>query len=185
MSVGSDTAGPGYSSWRLNSRPAFATSSLSADRQGKRDDGRPLRVSPNACLTIFRNIANIGGQWEPLRLSSIEKKTAASLLLDWLDDLPRKPREKCVARLGRLEELGHELRRPEADFLRDGIYELRAAHQRVQYRMLYFFSGKAFVVVSHGLVKEETVPPKEIDRAVERKRKFESDPASRAFRGED
>jgi len=106
-------------------------------------------------------------------------------LLDWLDDLPRKPREKCVARLGRLEELGHELRRPEADFLRDGIYELRAAHQRVQYRMLYFFSGKAFVVVSHGLVKEETVPPKEIDRAVERKRKFESDPASRAFRGED
>jgi len=82
MCVGSDAAGPGYSSLRLNSRPAFATTSLSADRQG-------------------------------------------------------------------------------------------------------FFSGKAFVVVSHGLVKEETVPPKEIDRAVERTRKFEFDPASRAFRGED
>ena len=27
-----------------------------------------------------------------------------------------------------LEELGHELRRPEADFLKDGIYELRAKH---------------------------------------------------------
>ena len=32
---------------------------------------------------------------------------------------------KCAARLKRLAELGHELRRPEADFLRDGIYELR------------------------------------------------------------
>ncbi len=101
-----------------------------------------------------------------------------------MDGLQRKPREKCLARLARLEELGHELRRPEADFLRDGIFELRAAYQGVQYRMLYFFSGKAFVVISHGLVKEQTVPPKEIDRAVERKKKFESDPVSRAFRGE-
>ena len=185
MSAGSDTAGPGYSSSRLNSRPAFATSSLSADRQGKRDDGRPLRISPKACLTTFRNIANIGQVVGATEVVFYREEDGSVPLLDWLDDLPRKPREKCVARLGRLEELGHELRRPEADFLRDGIYELRAAHQRVQYRMLYFFSGKAFVVVSHGLVKEETVPPKEIDRAVERKRKFESDPASRAFRGED
>jgi phage-related protein len=93
--------------------------------------------------------------------------------------------EKCLARLAQLEELGHELRRPEADFLRDGIYELRAAYQGVQYRMLYFFSGKAFVVVSHGLVKEKAVPTKDIDRAVERKKKFDSDPSSRRFRGKD
>jgi phage-related protein len=106
-------------------------------------------------------------------------------LLDWLERLPRKAREKCLARLARLEELGHELRRPEADFLRDGIFELRAAYQGVQYRMLYFFSGKAFVVISHGLVKEKAVPPKHIDRALDRKRKFESSPVSHAFRGED
>ena len=105
-------------------------------------------------------------------------------LLEWLDGLQTKPREKCLARLARLEELGHELRRPEADFLRDGIYELRAAYQGIQYRMLYFFSGKAFAVVSHGLAKERDVPSKEIDRAVERRKKFESDPVSRAFRGE-
>ena len=36
---------------------------------------------------------------------------------------------------------GHELRRPKADFLRDGIYELRAREGRANYRVLYFFHG--------------------------------------------
>ncbi len=40
---------------------------------------------------------------------------------DWLDGQNVKVRTKCLARLARLEELGHELRRPEADHLRDGI----------------------------------------------------------------
>lgn len=46
-------------------------------------------------------------------------------LLAWLDSIPDKARDKCVVRIERLREQGHELRRPEADFLRDGIYELR------------------------------------------------------------
>jgi hypothetical protein len=47
-----------------------------------------------------------------------------------------------------LEQQGHELRRPIADFLRDGIYELRPSVQGVNYRILYFFSGRNVVVVS-------------------------------------
>ena len=136
-------------------------------------------------MTAVRNIANIEVEVGAAEVVFYREEDGSVPFLDWLDGLQRKPREKCLARLARLEELGHELRRPEADFLRDGIYELRAAYQGVQYRMLYFFSGKAFVVVSHGFIKETTVPPKEIDRAVERKKKFESDPVSRAFRGED
>ena len=97
-------------------------------------------------------------------------------LLDWLDSLPVKAQDKCRVRIERLGELGHELRRPEADYLRDGVYELRASLQGVNHRILYFFHGKATAVLSHGLTKERTVPPKEIDRAVERKKKFESDP---------
>ena len=62
-----------------------------------------------------------------------------------------------------LAELGQELRRHEADFLRDEIYELRVGLQAQNYRMLYFFHGKAVVVLSHGLVKEREVPTKEID----------------------
>ena len=59
-------------------------------------------------------------------------------ILEWLDSLQPKALDKCMVRIERLQEMGHELRRPEADFLRDGIYELRVGLQHVNYRMLYF-----------------------------------------------
>lgn len=96
-------------------------------------------------------------------------------LLEWLDKLPLKARLKCRRLIERLEELGHELRRPEADILRDGIYELRVRLQGVNYRILNFFHGKQVVVISHGLVKERIVPPKEIDLAIKRKKNIEAD----------
>ena len=78
-------------------------------------------------------------------------------LSEWLDRQPAKVQAKSIVRLERLREMGHELRRPEADFLRDDIHELRLTFQGVQYRMLYFFfEGKA--VVTHGLTKEEKCP---------------------------
>lgn len=97
-------------------------------------------------------------------------------IIDWLEKVPKKARAKCLARLERLSELGHELRRPEADLLRDGIYELRVGLQGQNYRMLYFFHGQVAAVVSHGLLKERVVPAKEIDLAVKRKAAFEADP---------
>lgn len=97
-------------------------------------------------------------------------------IVDWLDGIPAKAQAKCVAKLKRLEDLGHELRRPEADLLRDGIHELRIGLHGINYRMLYFFHGRLAAVVSHGIVKERIVPPREIDKAVERKRRFEKNP---------
>ena len=97
-------------------------------------------------------------------------------VLEWLDGIPEKAQDKCRVRLERLRELGHELRRPEADSLRDGIYELRASLRGIHYRLLYFFHGNRATVVSHGIVKEGAVPPKEIDKALERKEAFERDP---------
>ncbi len=105
-------------------------------------------------------------------------------LIDWLDSIPAKVRHKCIVRLERLEQLGHELRRPEADILRDGIYELRVGFQGVNYRMLYFFHGDIAAVVSHGLTKERAVPPVEIDRAIRRKQLFEQSPKKRSFKPE-
>lgn len=102
-------------------------------------------------------------------------------ILDWLDAVPAKAQVKCLARLKRLEELGHELRRPEADLLRDGIYELRIGLQGMHYRILYFFRGKDVAVVSHGLTKERQVPPREIDLAIGRKKKFEANPKRHTF----
>jgi phage-related protein len=97
--------------------------------------------------------------------------------LEWLDELPVKVKAKCLLRVERLRELGHALRRPKADLLRDGIYELRASLRGVHYRILYFLHGAVAAVVAHGIVKESAVPPKEIDRAIERKKRFEANPA--------
>lgn len=102
-------------------------------------------------------------------------------VLDWLDSLPPKAQDKCVVKIERLRELGHELRRPEADFLRDGIYELRVGLGGVNYRILYFFHGKGAVVLAHGLTKERVVPPREMDEAIRRKRKFEQDPDKHTY----
>lgn len=102
-------------------------------------------------------------------------------LLQWLDALPRKAQLKCTHRISRLAELGNELRRPETNYLRDGIYELRASYQGVHYRVLYFFAGKAVVVLSHGITKEREVPDQEIDRAIKRKEQVEADFKRYAF----
>ena len=98
---------------------------------------------------------------------------------DWLDELQHRDRgafKKCVARLRRLRAFGHELRRPVADYLRDGVWELRVRHGTVNYRILYFFHGGTACVLAHGLTKKGMVPDQDIDRALRRKARFEQDP---------
>lgn len=101
--------------------------------------------------------------------------------LEWFDQLPSKAQDKCRVRLERLAQLGHELRRPEADYLRDQIYELRIGLQGINYRILYFFHRDVAAVLSHGIVKERAVPPAEIDLAIKRKRKFTANPDQHTY----
>jgi hypothetical protein len=102
-------------------------------------------------------------------------------LRDWLDRQPAKARDKCLVTLLRLEEAGNELRRPVADYLRDGIYELRVGFRNTNYRMLYFFAGRQIVVVSHGLTKERRVPANDIALAEKRRQAFLDDPRTHTF----
>jgi hypothetical protein len=60
---------------------------------------------------------------------------------------------------------------------------LRPTYQGVNYRILYFFSGKDIVVISHGIVKEAEVPDVEIDRALEHKKKYEANPKAHGWKG--
>lgn len=97
-------------------------------------------------------------------------------LLDWMAELSPRARVKCLARIKRLQELGHALRRPEADYLRDDVYELRVDMQGLHYRILYFFNGRTIAVLSHGVVKERRVPPQAIDTAILRRNQFVQHP---------
>ncbi|MGA7761260.1 MAG: type II toxin-antitoxin system RelE/ParE family toxin [Candidatus Binataceae bacterium] len=102
-------------------------------------------------------------------------------VLEWFDGLSAKAQDKCRIRIQRLAELGHELRRPEADILRDGIYELRVGLRHVNYRILYFFHGRVLAVLAHGLTKQDRVPDAAIETALARKRKYEQDPKLYTF----
>ncbi len=116
-----------------------------------------------------------------------QEKDGDAPVIDWLKELRQtdaKAFTKCRAALARLASLGHELRRPEADLLRDGIYELRIRIGSVNYRLLYFFHQRTVSVVAHGLTKEDVVPPTDINRAIARKSAYTANPATHTFKGE-
>ena len=110
-------------------------------------------------------------------------------VLEWLTQLVKQNRKgyaNCVARIGQLAANGYELRRPAADYLTDGIYELRAKHIRVQYRILYFFYGQNVAILAHAITKEEeAVPAIDIERALRRKRLFEENPEAHTYMEEE
>ena len=57
----------------------------------------------------------------------------------YLSSLPAKAEDKCVRMIERLKTLGREIRRPEADYLRDHIYELRTQLRGIQYRLIFLW----------------------------------------------
>ncbi|MCA9214187.1 MAG: type II toxin-antitoxin system RelE/ParE family toxin [Planctomycetales bacterium] len=105
-------------------------------------------------------------------------------VLDWLNSFrERKERafKKCFGLIRLLEEFGHELRRPRADYLRDGVYELRTKVGNVNYRILYGFVGENVGLLAAGLTKEKQVPAAEIEKAIARIAKYKSDPKKYRF----
>lgn len=101
-------------------------------------------------------------------------------VLEWLKAMIKKDRKgyaNCVAKIRQLASTGYELRRPAADYLRNGIYELRAKHIHIQYRILYFFDGQNIAILAHAITKDtDRVPIVDIERAIERKCQFEENP---------
>ena len=69
---------------------------------------------------------------------------------------------------------GPNLKRPYADVLSHGIRELRVVFGSNQYRGLYCFFHRDFIIVTHGFMKKsDAVPIGEIERALLYKRDFE------------
>ncbi len=118
------------------------------------------------------------------RIIFFRESTGEAPVVEWLEEL-RKENQKawanCRVRIEMLRELGHELRGPAADFVRDGVYELRAKQGHVQYRILYFFHGTNVAILAHSLTKEEAIPAIDIERALKRKRLFESNPEAHTY----
>lgn len=113
-----------------------------------------------------------------------QEEDGTAPVLEWLEDVrssDKKAYANCLERIERLRNFGHELRRPHADYLEDGIYELRAKRGRVQYRILYFFHGQNVAILDHGLTKEDAMPKADLARAKERKGLFEQNPDKHTY----
>lgn len=118
------------------------------------------------------------------RVVFYQDSTGESPVVEWLAELRAtnpKAFANCRARIELLAQFGHELRRPAADILRDGIYELRAKQGHVQYRVMYFFHGRNVVVLAHALTKEDMVPAMDMKHALKRKQLFEQDPEGHTY----
>ena len=106
-------------------------------------------------------------------------------LIKWLSKQSEKVQDKCIVLIELLAANGHELRRPYADYVDKGIYELRPIVKRVQYRILYCFVGKNIVLLTHGLVKTDKIPIGEIKSAIKYRDKFAQNSSEHSCEMED
>lgn len=91
--------------------------------------------------------------------------------LDYVRAQTKGQRAMIGRALRYLEEFGHALRRPAAEYLGEGLYELRVRSQGLQHRLIYFFHQKRVIVVTSGFLKNEArVSPEEFMRAGRRRR---------------
>ena len=89
---------------------------------------------------------------------------------EFIDELPLDEQAKIFAYIDELRKQGHNLRRPLADYVQDGIYELRPKSNR----LFYFFFLKENVVIVHAIKKKTyKIPKKDIELCLKRKRYIE------------
>jgi phage-related protein len=92
---------------------------------------------------------------------------------EFVEKLTVKVQSKIRKQILLLSYEGPKLKRPYADYLRDGIYELRVKFSPNEYRVLYFFFLRTNIILTHGFVKKsDKVPESEIEKAIKYKLEF-------------
>jgi len=85
---------------------------------------------------------------------------------EFIHSLTPKEQAKVYAYIKELKKQGNNLRRPMADFLEDGIYELRPKDNRI----LYFFYLRDRAILVHAIKKHvKRVPENDLRLCVKRK----------------
>lgn len=89
---------------------------------------------------------------------------------EFIDSLTIKEQAKVYAYINELKRQGNNLRRPMADYLRDGIYELRPKNNRI----FYFFYLRENAILVHAIKKKtEKIPESDLRLCIKRKIEIE------------
>jgi phage-related protein len=93
---------------------------------------------------------------------------------DFIATLTENEKDWMTACIEHLKREGFNMRRPQADFLQDDIYELRIQLKgRKKTRTLYFFCFNDYIVLTHTFIKKtEKIPKNEINKAIKYKNNF-------------
>lgn len=95
-----------------------------------------------------------------------EPKGGKSEVREFINKRKEKEKGKILAFVAVLEEKGPQLPRPYADILEDGIHELRIRLKGDQFRVMYFFCFRNFIVFTNCFAKNtQKVPLSEIEKA--------------------
>jgi len=90
---------------------------------------------------------------------------------EFIDSLIEKEQAKVYAYIDELKNQGNNLRRPMADYLRDGIYELRPRDNRI----FYFFYLRDRAVLIHAIKKHvKKIPENDLKLCIKRRIKIEA-----------
>lgn len=84
----------------------------------------------------------------------------------FIDSLPLKEQAKAYAYIRELKRQGNNLRRPMADYIRDGIYELRPKENRIFY---FFYLRDSAVLVHAARKKTDKIPENDLRLCIKRK----------------
>lgn len=102
-----------------------------------------------------------------------KKQSGECPVKEFIDSRNINNQQKIAAILDLLQETGNNLPRPFADYLHDGIYELRVKLSGDETRTLYFFCFETYIVLTHSFIKtSRRVPMSEISKALKYKDDF-------------
>jgi phage-related protein len=91
----------------------------------------------------------------PLKVRFYRTFSGARPVRDWLLSLPRDARKEIGADIARVQ-WQWPTGKPLVDGFGGGLYEVRTAHDREQYRVLFYVQGNAVVLV-HGELQQATM----------------------------
>ena len=102
-------------------------------------------------------------QW---RIIYYETSDGKCPVQEFIDTRKERDQAKMLSWIALLEKRGPHLPRPYADFLEDGIHELRVKLSGDQVRVLYFFCFRDFIILTRVFIKHsDRVPQSQIRQA--------------------